>query len=282
MEILETSSKTPPSPRWQLNPSLRFPGAKGWEALFCDSSEFHMGAYAWDLKLLRDGKEVTPVRLKMKKMLEGGFLCPESYQPWSHDSERLLLATWKGGAFLYDPVRASSTKCHLDGTLVSAKGSKKFPRFLTVTVNRSYLVGLDGSAQEISGVRVSLHQYPDFHWWGGQFFTIESLGEGKSQLRFFDLESAVPPVSIPFHPSEVFPYDEARYRSLSRDSYALVLSNSTQCVASLMDEWSYISFDEEAGVLQMRVYRPVSEVFTLRGHDVCRVEERWVKARIHS
>ncbi len=240
-----------------------------------------MGARAWDLKLFREEKEVTRLRLKTKKMLEGGFVCPHPYQPWSNDSEKLLLATWKSGAFLYDVVRSSSTQCHLDGALVSAKGSKKFPRFLAVTVSRNYLVGLDGSAREISGVRAPLHGYSDFHWWGGHCFTIGSLGDGKAQLRFFDLESAAPAESIPFHPSEVFPYDEARYKSLNRDAYGLVLSNATQCVASFMDEWSDVGCDEDTGVLHMRVYRPVGEIFMSRGHDVCRVEERWVKARLH-
>lgn len=75
-------------------------------------------------------------------------------------------------------------------------------------------------------------------------------------------------------------YDEAKYGCLNRDSFALILSGSTQCVASLLDEWNEIELHANSDVLRMMVYRPVGEIFERRGQPVCKVDEHWVESRL--
>jgi hypothetical protein len=80
--------------------------------------------------------------------------------------------------------------------------------------------------------------------------------------------------------AELFPYDEVSYQGLGRNSYALALSSSRQCVGFLLDEWSSVEFDAKTSHLRMMVYRPVGEIFEKRSMRVCEVEERWVEARL--
>ena len=124
--------------------------------------------------------------------------------------------------------------------------------------------------------------YPYFCWLdkAGYFASVENQGAGLATLRFFDADTGDAKSDIPLNPLSLFPYDEAAYRSLGRDSYSLVLSESKQCVGSLLDEWSSIDFDEDSGVLRMMVYRPVGPIFEKRNQRVCKVQENWVEVRI--
>jgi hypothetical protein len=74
--------------------------------------------------------------------------------------------------------------------------------------------------------------------------------------------------------------DEVSYQALDRNSYALVLSSSSQCAGFLLDEWSSAEFDAKTSTLRMMVYRPVGEIFEKRSVRVCEVEERWVEVRL--
>jgi hypothetical protein len=235
-----------------------------------------MGAYSWEL-------DVSGEALKKRRSLSG-LICLHPYQPWSYDSGCLFLASWKEGPFLYEIASGSKTKCALSGWPVSALGSKRFPRFLAVTDKEDYLLALDGSMQRVLSLRRPMHGYPSLNWFdkAGQFFAVETQGAGRASLRFFDGQTGEAAGSIPCDPSELFPYDQAKYASLNRDSVALVLSGSTQCVASFLDEWSAIEFNEDTDVLRMRVYRPVGEIFEKRGQPVCTVDAHCVDLRLHA
>jgi hypothetical protein len=83
------------------------------------------------------------------------------------------------------------------------------------------------------------------------------------------------------NPNSLLPYADANYQDLNRNSYALVLSASSQCVGSLLDEWSSVEFDVNTKILKMMVYRPVGRIFEKRSIQVCEVEEQWVEVRLN-
>jgi hypothetical protein len=188
----------------------------------------------------------------------------------------------KEGAFLYEVASGFACKCELSG-VVGCIGSRRFPQFLAITVKGEYLVGRDGRVVHSLTLLRPSHGFPFLSWLdnAGQFFAVETQGRGLASLRFFDAETANPSGNELFNPNSLFPYDEANYRDLNRDSYSLVLSASTQCVASLLDEWSSIHFDETTGNLRMMVYRPLGEKFEKRSMWVCEVEEQWVEVRLN-
>jgi len=272
IEILSKHAGEPSSPTWEeTRESVAGNGAK---AVFHKPFEFHMGAYSWELEVSGEALE--------RRRSQSGLICLHPYQPWSHDSACLFLASWKEGPLLYEIASGSSIKCALSGLPNSALGSRRFPRFLAVTDKENYLLALDGSIERVLPLRRSMHGYPCVNWFdkAGQFFAVEKEGPGRATLRFFDGQTGEPTGGVRCDPNELFPYDEAKYGSLNRDSFALILSGSTQCVASLLDEWSAVEFHENTDVLKMRVYRPVGEIFEKRGQPVCAVEEHWVEMRL--
>lgn len=275
--ILETQIGAPAEDSW--SDTRVFLGPNRMQAVFHDPFEFRMGAYGWKLKLLREARDVTPFKLKAKAR---GFGCPWPYQPWSNSGERLLLATWKREAFFYDLASKKLSPLSVKGFLVSALGSRSYPRFVAVTTETSYLVSTDGDVRTIGGVSHPAHEYPEFRWFDAaeQFFAIENLGWGRANLRFFAADAGEPQASIPFAPSEVFPYDEHKYAEMNRDTFGLVLSASSGCVVALLDQWSGVEWDEATGTLRMRVYRPVGEIYRQRGLPVCKVEEARVTAQL--
>jgi hypothetical protein len=143
-------------------------------------------------------------------------------------------------------------------------------------------VGNDGRVEQAFSVRRPRSGYPYLCWFdrAEYFFAVENQGAGHATLRFFGGENGKSKLDIPLNPVSLFPYDEAKYRSLGRDSWALVLSDFTQSVGSLMDEWSSIEFDDNSDVLKLMVYRPIGEMFDRRSQSVCRVQENWVEVRL--
>ena len=271
LQILKKYSRKPSSRKWEE--TRVYVAGNGAKAVFKNPVEFHMGAYSWDLELFERG---------LKKLVsKSGLLCPSPYQPWSHDSSCLFLTSLKQGAFLYEVTSGSLCQCDLSG-VVGCIGSRRFPLFLAVTVKGEFIVGRDGAVLRAFTVRRPRHGFPFLSWFdkAGQFFAVENQAPGLATLRFFDAETANPSAAEPFNPNSLFPYDAVKYEGLNRDLFALVFSDSGQCVASLLDEWSSIDFDEHTGVLRMMVYRPRGEIFEKRSLRVCEVEENWVEAQL--
>ncbi len=269
IEILKKHTREPFFREWEE--SRVFASGNGRKAIFRNPAEFRMGAYAWELEVLEDAAK--------KLFATGGLHCPHPYQPWSHDSLCLFLSSWQEGSLIQEIASGFTHKLKLDGFVLSTLGSRRYPKFLTVTDKGEYLVAIDGKVEQILSVRRPKHGYPYLCWFdkAGHFFAVENQGAGLASLRFFDAETGEGKLDIPLNPTWLFPYDEATYRSLGRDSFALVLSESTQCVGSLMDEWSSIDFDENSEVLKLMVYRPVGRIFEKRNQRVCKVQENWVE-----
>jgi hypothetical protein len=271
LEILKKYASRPSSRKWEE--TRVYVARNGAKAIFSNPIEFHMGAYSWDLELFENGLK----HLASKS----GLYCPSLYQPWSHDSGCLFLISLKEGAFLYEITTGSARRCDLTG-VVCCIGSRRFPLFLAITVKGEYLVGRDGRVTRDFQLRRPLHGLPFLSWFdeAGLFFAVEKQGPGLATLRFFNAETAGLSASQAFNPNSLFPYDEVKYKDLSRDSFSLVLSGSSQCVGSLLDEWSSIDFDENTGVLRMMVYRPLGEIFERRSLRSCEVKESWVEIRL--
>lgn len=251
-----------------------FPSANGMKAVFRNPFEFHMGAYAWEVQVLENGSN--------KLFSTTGLHCPHPYQPWSFDSRFLFLTSWKEGSFIHEIDSHLSRKLEVSGFVASVLGSQRCPKFLVVTDRGEYLVAIDGGIVRIPAVRRPKYGCPYLSWFdkGRQLFAVENLGAGLARLRFFDAETGDVQTDIPLNPLGLFPYDEPAYANLSRDSYALVPSDSIQCVGSLLDEWSSADFDEASDVLKLMVYRPVGQIFEKRNQQVCKVQQNWVEVRI--
>lgn len=272
IEILRKHTTEPSFREWKE--TRVFASTNGRKAIFRNPFEFHMGAYSWELEVLENDSK--------KAFSASGLLCPDFYQPWSFDSLCLFLSSWKGDSLIQEIGSGSAHKLQLNEFVIYALGSRRYPRFLVVSDKGEYLVAMDGKIGRVPSVRRPKHGYPYLCWLdkAGHFLAVENQGAGLASLRFFDAETGDAKSDIPLNPNWLFPYDEANYRSLGRDSFSLVLSHSTQCVGSLIDEWSSIDFDEDSGVLRLMVYRPVGPTFEKRNQRVCKVQENWVEVRI--
>jgi len=272
IEILKKYAIGPASGGW--DETRVYVAGNGAKAVFNNPTEFRMGAYSWDLAVF--GSDGT-----RKFAPSSGLQCPTPHQPWSHDSSSMFLTTVKQGSFLCDVNSGVTRKCDLDGVAYCV-GSRRFPLFLVITVNGQYLVGQYGLVVRALEVRRPRHGFPFLVWLdeAGQFFAIENDGPGLASLRFFNGETGDPVSAVAFNPNSVFAYDEEKYEGLKRDSYALVLSGAMQCIASRLDEWSSIDFDDSTGVLKMMVCRPLGEIFEKGSQRVCEVEENWVEVRL--
>lgn len=272
IEILKKHTTEPSFREWKE--TRVFASANGRKAIFRNPFGFHMGAYSWELEVLEgDSKKVFSA---------SGLLCPDLDQPWSCDSLCLFLSSCKGDSLIQGIGPGSAHKLQLNEFVFYAFGSRRYPRFLVVSDKGEYLVAMDGKIERVPSVRRPKHGYPYLCWLdkAGHFLAVENQGAGLASLRFFDAETRDAKSDIPLNPLWLFPYDEADYRTLGRDSYPLVLSPSTQCVGSLIDEWSSIDFDEDSGVLRLMVYRPVGPTFEKRNQRACKVQENWVEVRI--
>lgn len=274
LEIVKKYTCEPSRGKW--NSTRTFLSGDGKQAIFKNPVEFRMGAYAWDLEVF-DGD-------KNKLFSQSGLQCLHPYQPWSHDSCSLLLSRRNGDAFIYELQTHVTHKLQATGWALSMLGSRRYPRFLVGTNKGEYLLAADGSAKRSFSIRRPRHGSPYLGWFdaGKCFFAVENQGPGLASFRFFDADTGEEMASQSFNPVTVFPYDEGKYESLSRDSWTLVLSQSVQCVGSLMDEWASTDFDEENEVLKLMVYRPTGEIFEKRGQSICQVNENWVELKLRS
>jgi hypothetical protein len=272
IEILKKQSMEPSLREWEE--TRVFASANARKAIFRKPFEFRMGAYAWELQVFENGP---------KRMFStSGLHCPDPYQPWSFDSRFLFLSSWKEGSFIQEIDSGFARRLEINGWVASVIGSRRYPKFLVATDKGEYLVAIDGNVVQIPSVHRPKYGCPYLSWFdkGGQFFAVENQGPGLARLRFFDANTGDVQADIPLNPLWLFPYHEAAYRSLRRDVWALVLSDSRQCVGSLMDEWSSIDFDEASDVLRLMVYRPVGQIFEKRNQRLCKVQENWVEVRI--
>jgi hypothetical protein len=272
IEILKKYASKPSSREWKEE--RVYIAANGARAVFKNPFEFHMGAYSWDLELLDRGLN--------KLGSKSGLLCPDSYEPWCSDSACLFLNSVNEGSFIYEIESALTRKCELRD-VVGCIGSRRFSLYLVTTVQGEYLVGRDGRIVRSLILRRPAHGFPFLSWFdaAGLFFAVEVEGRGLATLRFFEAATAKSLGTESINPNSLFPYADANYQDLNRNSYALVLSTSSQCVGSLLDEWSSVKFDVNTNILKMMVYRPVGRIFEKRSMQVCEVEEQWVEVRLN-
>jgi hypothetical protein len=271
IEILKRYVGKPASRAW--HEKRVYIAENGARAVFKNPFEFHMGAYSWDLELF--DSELN------KLVSKSGLLCPDLYDPWCNDSACLFLNSVKEGSSIYEIESGLTRKCTLRG-VTGCIGSRRFSQYLATTVEGEYLVARDGRIVTSIPMRRPQHGFPFLSWFddAGLFFAVETQGRGLANLSFFKAETANSLWTEPLDPSSLFPFDEVSYQDLDRNSYALVLSSSSQCAGFLLDEWSSAEFDAKTSTLRMMVYRPVGEIFEKRSVRVCEVEERWVEVRL--
>jgi len=272
IEIVKKYVSKPSFREW--NEKRIYISNSGTMAVLKNPFEFHMGAYTWDLEL--SDRELHTLASK------SGLLCPNPYDPWCNDSACLFLNSLKEGAFIYEIKLGLTRKCELRD-VVGCIGSRRFSLYLVTTVQGEYLVGRDGGIVRSLMLRRPTRGFPFLSWFdaAGQFFAVEVEERGLANLRFFEALTAESLGTESINPNSLFPYADANYQDLNRNSYALVLSTSAQCVGSLLDEWSSVEFDVNTNILKMMVYRPVGRIFEKRSMQVCEVEEQWVEVRLN-
>ena len=84
-----------------------------WTLVLHDPEEFHMGAYAWRLKLLRNDNDVSASHqiLNSSRTL---FRRPENYAPWCRSDPIVVLITWGSVIHLYNVDDRKSLRRELE------------------------------------------------------------------------------------------------------------------------------------------------------------------------
>lgn len=276
IEIIKTPPVLPGAGECPTFPSPDF----GLKMQFYDWNEFHMGAYAWRLRLLEGDQDITHGHSHLNSVR---WHCPEHYQPWRSNPAQLLLLNWKPEASLYDIESMKNTQLQIDGYVQSALASKTLPRLLIQTHLGGWLLDNEGGMVTPLPRKAAEGEKFLFGWFdeAGCFFSVGR--ENPSQpprIEFFDAANGKTRAAYDLDNKELLPYPTAKYDSIPRNAFSLVLSKSTRCVGSFLDVWTRIHFEDSRRLLQLETYRPTGEPFRHNGSLLCNAEPRWVEIEL--
>lgn len=277
LEKVTVLSSPPVTSQWQEALTFVSPDG-GLTAVFSEPYEFRMGAYEWRLQILRAGREVTQ---EFGTLPQRGLHCPHRYQPWSHDAQSIFVATWRATHF-YKLASDELLPRDFGPYILSAQGSRQFPRFLVTSASGFFLTDTVGSIVAQVDVQKPPFEQLELRWFDslGLFFALtRSSRTSQVEMHWFDAMSGIKRQVTALDPFDIFPYDRKRYHAIQPDHFSLVLGPSQGCVGYFLDIWSSVDVDEKESTVRLRTYRPIGEVFSHKGMPVCRVEEKWAEAR---
>jgi hypothetical protein len=273
-------SKTPPVlPGGGQCPMFPSPDSR-LKIQFYDWDEFHMGAYAWRLRLLAGEQDISHRHSLLNSVQ---WHCPEHYQPWCSNPPQLLLLSWKPDASLYDIESMKNTQLQIEGYAQSALASKALPRLLIQTHLGGWLLDNEGRIVTPLPLKAVGREKFLFDWFdeAGCFFSVGRENPNESaRIEFFDAASGKTCGAYDLDNEELLPYPASKYRSIPRNAFSLLLSKSTRCVGSFLDVWTRIYFEDSRRLLQLETYRPTAEPFHSDGGLLCNAEPRWVEIEL--
>lgn len=265
----------------------------GLSVRYSDPAEFSMGADAWKLALLSRGKNVTGKHPRLTELSkDGGFACPDQFQPWSFDSKILSVVTWGGRNYLYFINSAETVLSDIPGLVSSLIWSPKSDRCVVTVPHGTYLMGSSGKALHKLTLTTPEGESPYLAWFSSidAFFSVgRPSKQAKTEVFIFGPDTREVEQVIPLDPADLAPYDDKRYESVRRDRFSLSWSPSSGCMGYLLDVWHRVEFDPIKNILFLCVYRPVEEPVETASLSIfhrlgvgqpIRVKEKWVAAQI--
>ncbi|MBA4383804.1 MAG: hypothetical protein C0410_03645 [Anaerolinea sp.] len=254
-----------------------------WRADFYDRYEWHMCAPGWQLSVISSISGIKLVTHELDELSKDkGFLCSEDYSPWSADSKILALSSWDSGLILFNPLQNT---CQIREQLPWIIQWSPTVNHLLIFSNDKFSI-LDGVGNNLSLIdwQTTEHTLPHVGWLisGKMFFIIgRSSKRSKPRITFFRAEDGTMVSNELIDPIKCVPYDDNKYKNISRSGYSLVLSRSTRTIGSYLDTWHDMFYDQEKGTIALSIYRPVSEIFDLNGYPVCEVEKKWISIKLN-
>jgi hypothetical protein len=226
-----------------------------WTLVLHDPFEVHMGAYGWQVKVLRDGDDVAATH----QILRSSFSLPMNYAPWCHTNPVLVLTRWDAIIHLYD----------VDNRKSIARKLGDFPRqiqwapvgnLLAITCDALVQI-VDTSSEDVAliNIRHPKSECATAFWWhdGKRILVVGRESEAaKTRLSVFDVTSGRLLGIADFDPSDLIPYDQAAYTRIWRDGYSLNLAPGIRAAGYFLDTWSHLEFDIHQCLLRGTVYRP--------------------------
>lgn len=255
-------------------------------ALYSEPNEFHMGSYDWKLSFFENGRDVTrshPAFAQQNANLR--FLVPPNFKPWSQNGDWLSLATSEPAHFHYNVPRQQIIRSRVSGLVHGLLWSPKILRYIVSVYNwqpvrsQSIYVAVPGLSTATQ-LNVDLRTEEDISlWWlkcGTSFLALyRSSKQTFPVVELFDGETGRSEGKISADPNKFVPYDEAKYRHISRDRFSLQVSPSTRCVGDFLDIWHKSHFDANTDRLFLSVYRPSNEEIYKQGEALLPVKEQW-------
>lgn len=244
--------------------------------------EFANGAWAWSVRLSRDGRDVTDEHEALSGALGGeGVDAPPDLAPWRADGGALaLIAT--GRAALHNAAVVYLTeerRLRRPAFLLPSRTAQWSPTgdvLLVATNAGADLLRVDRRHHTIrwnlpEGDRTIVG------WLSGErWFSVGRFGGAPARVLVF-AATGERLREAPLDPNELLPYERERYRGVRRSGYALRLDGGSMAVGSLLDHWTDSRFDPPTGRLALQALRPTSAPFGDHGRSRCRARAVWVE-----
>lgn len=273
----------PKPPEWRDERTFER-GDGVWTLVLHDPDEFHMGAYGWQAKLLRNHSDVSAAH-QILKSSGNAFYLPMSYAPWCRSNPVVVLSQWDSVIHLYDVDNRKSIRRELGHFPLQIQWAP-VGDLLAITYD-GLLQILDTSAEDVAsiGVRHPKYEYPGVFWWrdGKQILVVGRESQAaETRLSVFDATSGRLLGTTDFDPSDLLPYDQTAYTRIGRDGYSLNTGPGTRSVGYLLDTWSRVEFDIDQCLLRGMVYRPEGTCEQEGDAFSCAARERGIEVTVRA
>jgi hypothetical protein len=253
-----------------------------WTLVFFDPDEFHMGAYAWKAKLLRNDDDVSAAH-QILKSLGMAFQLPMRYAPWCRSDSVLVLSQWDSTIHLYDVESRRSLNRKLGHYPLQIQWAP-VGKLLAITCDQHVQI-LNTGAEDVASISIRHpeHEYPVVFWWrdGERILVVGRESQSaKTRLSVFDSISGGLLGTTDFDPLELLPYDQSAYTRISRDGYSLNTGPGTRTVGYLLDIWSQLEFDIDQCLLRGTVYRPEGPCERVDDTYICAAREHSIEVTV--
>lgn len=264
-----------------------------WIASYQNPREWHIGVSGWLVSLREASGAVDRTPRALRSMSVGeGLLCPSDFLPWRFDSQVLAILPWHRTPRLLDVESGKLALCEVTGTPLTAQWAATKPYLLAVYFDRINVLDGEGRTVSTMGWEAADDEIPYTGWThrDALFFVIRhSPRRTKTRVTFVDPEnSSAPRQTLELDPARLVPYDDTRFKRVSRDGLSLRIGEWHHATRHLLDTWQKIRFDPNRNVLMLSVYRPIGDPFkpdprqARRANWVCNAKERWVAVRLNT
>ncbi|TME68763.1 MAG: hypothetical protein E6I50_06920 [Chloroflexi bacterium] len=280
-----------------------FPTRDGARELrLAKAGELRMGLTYWsEMRLVEHGRDITDRHPVLLSAVGHGPVPLGCLEPWSTSGENLAVTSLRSdvsglqeGFLLYD-LTLKHVMAARQGRwgLRTCAWSPTELLVLAVSNDGAEVVGAEGKHGWRIGFAAGLPTVEVAGWTeSGRFcfWNAARLETGTSSIRFVEHMDGGLVAEEDVDPMLLLPYDAAKYASLSRDEWVLVMGRGTRGIGRLLDGWSLGRFDPTSQRLELGIYRPTSDPYPLPplgaepggriGQMGCSVGLRWVSMEV--